>query len=580
MRGYIDKIVLEGLPVSGGIGIGRLMCIKEISYDVNTQLIDEAEVESQITNLEVAICKTFIEIYDLKDGFKGLLSEEENRIFEFYNEILDDSYFFEEIKNTIRHDKYHADNAIYTCIQKYIDCIQGSDNEYVKYRIFDLNDVRKRLIKNVYGHSEVNYEEINASHIVAVRELNPIIAGVLSKKEVRGVVAQEGAGYFTHASIILKSVGIPNLGNVDFKELIQHQDKDVIIDCNKGIMIVNPDNSQIFCYSEKLRGKADIKNIDNFEPAVTMDGYKISLYASISSLKEFNIAKRTNFDGIGLVRTESIFINYNKVPDEKRQFAIYSKMAKTMKNRMLVLRTVDIGGDKVPGSLDFYKAPSERTTRGIKRSLEHKNELTLQMRSIIRANCYGNIGITFPMVNNADEIREIKEIIKGIENETRAENNGVNSRIKIGAFIETISAVEDIENIIKEVDFINIGTNDLLHQFCGLNRKCSTVLKDNYLDPEFIKIVKICVECAKKNSKHVVLCGEMASDPMSVVVLIGLGVKDLSITLGAFYDIYEIIRKTNCEQAAKITGKVVRSKSMEEVKKMLSDCLRSFEKIH
>ena len=569
----MDKIVLEGLPVSGGIGIGRFICVKEISYDVNTQLIDEGEVESQITDLEVAICKTFIEIYDLKDGFKGLLSEEENRIFEFYNEILDDSYFFEEIKNTIRNEKYHADNAIYTCIQKYIDCIQNSDNEYVKYRIFDLNDVRKRLIKNVYGHSEVNYEEINSSHVVAVRELNPIIAGVLSKKEVRGVVAQEGAGYFTHASIILKSVGIPTLGNINFKELIQHQEKDVIIDCNKGIMIVNPDDSQIFSYSEKLRGKADIKNIDNFEPAVTMDGCKISLYASISSLKEFNIAKRINFDGIGLVRTESIFINYNKVPDEKRQFAIYSKMAKTMKNRMLVLRTVDIGGDKVPGSLDFYKAPSEYTTRGIKRSLEHKNELTLQMRSIIRAKGYGNIGITFPMVNNADEIREIKEIIRGIENETKAENNEGNSRIKIGAFIETISAVKDIENIIKEVDFINIGTNDLLHQFCGLNRKCSTVLKDNYLDPKFIKIVKKCVDCAKDNGKHVVLCGEMASDPMSVVVLIGLGVKDLSITLGAFYDIYEIIRKTNCEEAAKITGKAVRSKSMEEVKKMLSDCL-------
>lgn len=575
MRGYMDKIVLEGLPISGGIGIGRLICIKEISYDVNTQLIDEAEVENQITDLEVAICKTFIEIYDLKDGFKGLLSEEENRIFEFYSEILDDSYFFEEIKNTIRNKKYHADNAIYTCIQKYIDCIQDSDNEYVKNRIFDLNDVRKRLIKNVYGHSEVNYEEINSSHIVAVKELNPIIAGVLSKKEVRGVVAQEGAGYFTHASIILKSVGIPTLGNINFKETIQHQDKDTIIDCNNGVMIINPDNSQIFTYSEKLRRKINIKDIDNFEPAITVDGHKIFLYASISSLKEFNIAKRINFDGIGLVRTESIFIDYNKVPDEKRQFAIYSKMARAMKNRILVIRTVDIGADKVPGSLDFYKAHSERTVRGIRRSLQHKKELTLQMRTIIQANAFGNIGITFPMVNNADEIREVKEIIKGIENEIKAENNERNCQIEIGAFIETISAVEDIENIIKEVDFINIGTNDLLHQFCGLNRKCSTVLKDNYLDPEFIKIIKTCVDCAKENGKRVILCGEMVSDPVSIIVLIGLGVKDLSITLGAFCDIYEIIRKTNCEEAAKITEKAVSSKSIEEVKKMLSDCLRS-----
>lgn len=569
MYGYMDKIVFEGLPVSGDIGIGKLKCIKDINYEVNNRLIDEVDIESQITDLEVAICKTFIEIYDLKDGFKGLLSEEENRIFEFYNEILDDSYFFEEIKNTIRNEKYHADNAIYTCIQRYIDSIQESDNEYVKFRIFDLNDVRKRLIKNIYGDSEVNFEEIDSSHVVAVRELNPIIAGVLSKKEVRGVVAQEGAGYFTHASIILKSVGIPTLGNINYKELAKYQNKDVVIDCNKGIMIINPDKNEVSSYSEKILGKDSIENIENFEPAVTRDGHKISLYASISSLKEFNIAKRSDFDGIGLVRTESIFINYSKVPDEKRQFAIYSKMAKAMKSKMVVLRTVDIGGDKVPVNLDFYKTASRDTSRGIKRSLEHKNELAMQMRSIVHANIYGNIGITFPMVSSAEEIKEVKEIIRGIENEAEVKNKEENKRIKIGAFIETISAVEDIENIIKEVDFVNIGTNDLLHQFCGLNRMCTTILKDNYLDPEFIKMVKLCVDCAKKHNKPVVVCGEMASDTRSVVILLGLGVRDLSITLGTFYDVYEIIVKTNSKKAAEMTKKALQSKSLEEVKKIL-----------
>lgn len=570
MHEFIDKVVFEGLPVSGGIGIGKLICVKDTDYEVNSGLIDETQVESQITDLEVAICKTFIEIYDLKDGFKGLLSDEENRIFEFYSEILDDSFFFEEIKNVIRQDRYHADNAIYKCIQGYIDCIQESDNEYVKNRIFDLNDVRKRLIKNVYGDSEVNFDNIDSSHIVVVRELNPIIAGVLSKKEVKGVVAEEGAGYFTHASIILKSVGIPTLGNVNFKDLVQYRDNNAVIDCNKGILIINPDNNQIFNYNEKLKGKDSIKNFHYFEPAITTDGHKVSLYASISSLKEFNIAKRTNFDGIGLVRTESIFINYSKVPDEKRQFAIYAKMAKTMKNRMIVLRTADIGGDKVPGIHNLYKAPSENNPRGIKRSLDHKNEFVLQMRSIVRANAYGNVGITFPMVTSADEIREVKKIIRDIEADPSVKNN---ERIKIGAFIETISAVNDINNIIEEVDFINIGTNDLLHQFCGLNRKCSTILKENYLDPEFIKMVKLCVDNAKSRNKPVVVCGEMASDPISALVLLGLGVKDLSLTLGAFYDIYEIIGKVNCEDAEKIAEKVVQSQDIGEVKKILSDWL-------
>jgi len=572
--GYMNRVVFEGLPVSSGLGIGKLICLKDISYEVNTGLIDESEIESQITDLEVAICKTFIEIYDLKDGFKGLLSEEENRIFEFYNQILDDSYFFEEIKNIIRKEKYHADNAIYTCIQRYMNCLVESDNEYVKYRIFDLNDVRKRLIKNVYGDSELNFEDINSSHVVVVRELNPIIAGVLSKKEVKGVVAEEGAGYFTHASIILKSVGIPTLGGINFKELAKYQERDVIIDCNKGITIVNPNLIEINSYHESEQDRECIKNIEQLEPSVTIDGQKISLYASISSLKEFNIAKRVNLDGIGLVRTESIFINYSKVPDEKRQFAIYSKMAKAMKNKMVVVRTVDIGGDKVPGTLDFHKTSYKHISRGIKRSLEHKDELAMQMRSIIRANIYGNIGITFPMVNSAEEIIEVKEIIRRIENEKEVKNNGENKGIEIGAFIETISAVEDINNIIEEIDFINIGTNDLLHQFCGLNRKCSVVMKDNYLDPEFLKIVKTCIDCAKQRKKPIVLCGEMSSDPMSVVVLIGLGVNDFSITLGSFYDINKVIRKTNCKQAAEIAQKAIQSKSIDEVRRLLYNSLR------
>lgn len=573
MYRYMDKVVFEGLPVSGGIGIGKLKFFKDINDEVNHGLIDESQAENQITDLEVAICKTFIEIYDLKDGFKGILSEEENRIFEFYNEILDDNYFFEEIKSTIRQEKYYADNAVYKCIQRCIDSIAESDNEYVKQRVFDLNDVRKRLIKNIHGDNEVNLNDIDSSSIVVVGELNPIIAGVLSKKEVKGVVAQAGAGYLSHASIILKSVEIPTLGQMDFKKLMEFVDKNAIIDCDKGILIVNPDSSELNYYNEKLKGLDGDKASDNFEPAITSDGHRISLYASISSLKEFSITKKANFDGIGLVRTESLFISYSKVPDEKKQFAAYSKMVKAMKNKRVVIRTVDIGGDKVPGILNFHNESLDNNSRGIKRTLEHKDELKAQMRSIIRASAYGNVCITFPMVNSAEEIRAARKIINEIEEEPLIKNNEEIGKIGIGAFVETISAVNDLQNIIKEVDFINIGTNDLVYQFCGLNRKCSTIEKNNYLDPEFIKMVKLCVDTAKDYNKHVIICGEMASDPMTVFILLGMGVKDFSLTLGAFHSIYEVIRKVNYEDAQKITEKVIQSTEVEEVIQILSDYL-------
>lgn len=569
----MDKVVFEGLPVSGGIGIGKLIVFRDINDEVNHGLIDESEVENQITELEVAICKTFIEIYDLKDGFKGILSEEENRVFEFYNEILDDSYFFEEIKSTIRQDKCYADKAVYKCIQKCIDSIAESNNEYVKQRIFDLNDVRKRLIKNIHGDKEVNLNDIDSSSIVVLEELNPIIAGVLSKKEVKGVVAQTGAGYLSHASIILKSVQIPTLGQIDFKELMRFVDKDAVIDCDKGILIVNPDRSELNYYNEKIKGIHGEKDFDNFEPAITLDGQRVFLYASISSLKEFSITNKSNFDGIGLVRTESLFINYSKVPDEKKQFAAYSKMAKTLKNKKVVIRTADIGGDKVPGLLNFHKESLENNSRGIKRTLEHKDELKVQIRSIIRASAYGNVSITFPMVDYAEEIREVRTIINDIEDEPLIKVNEEIGKIEIGAFVETISAVNDLQNIIKEVDYINVGTNDLVHQFCGLNRKCSTIQKNNYLEPEFVKMVKLCVDTAKDYNKPVIVCGEMASDPMGVVILLGMGVKEFSLTLGAFHSIYDVIRKVNCEDAKRITEKVIQSTEVEEVIQILTDYL-------
>ncbi len=567
----MKKIVFEGTPVSGGIGIGNLIHVRDVNYDVNLGLIDESEVESQITDLEVAICKTFIEIHDLKDGFKGILSNEENRIFEFYKEILDDNYFFEEIKNAIRQKRYYADRAIFSCIQSYIDCIEDSGNEYVKHRIFDLNDVRKRLIRNMHGDNEINLDDIDSTHIVVVKELNPIIAGVLSKKDVKGVVAQEGAGYFSHASIILKSVGIPLLNNIAFKGILEYKGKQAIVDGNKGILVINPESSDIVSYNEKIMGNEIVKHSGTIEPAITTDGHRISLYASISSIKEFNIAKSFNFDGIGLVRTEALFINYAKVPDEKKQFSIYSRMAKAMDNKVVVLRTVDIGGDKVPGTLNLNSETYQNVSRGIRRSLEHKDELAVQIRSIIRAIAYGNVRITFPMVNSVGEIREIKEIIRDIQAEPAMQNIACIEKIKIGAFVETISAVDDINNIICEVDFINIGTNDLLYQYCGFNRKCSAINKENYLDPEFIKMVKLCVDTAKVHDKPVVICGEMATDPMTVLVLLGLGVSELSITPGAFSDIYSLIKKVNYEDAIKITNRAIHSIEIDEVKKILSD---------
>ena len=498
--------VFKAEAVSLGIGIGRIFIIKEPDVKANKNLIDESQIENEITNLEVAICRTFIEIHDLNDGFKGILSEEENRIFDFYTEILDDKSFFEEINNTIKHKKYSAQRAIHTCIQKYMDEILKSDNEYIKQRAFDLDDVRKRLIKNISGSSGIRMEEITRDHIVLVDELKPILAAELGKKEVRGVVAREGAGYFTHASIILRSTGIPTLNGVCIQELDKFLDRPAILDAINGVLIVNPSEHDIknckrnlikktgSCVKDSSEDDALLHDVNN-ESLMTKDGVRVHLFVNISSVKEFIMAKKLDIEGIGLVRTESLFINYKKIPDEKRQFAAYQKMVASMTYKPVIIRTTDIGGDKVPGVLSINDKSLSRSSRGIKRSLEQRQEFVTQIRAILRAAEYGNASISFPMVETAEEIKEARKIIDDVNDELE-ETYGKRQKIRVGTMIETALAVENLEEILEQVDFISIGTNDMLHQICEQSRKCSTLEKRSYLEPIMLNTIKRCVDKA------------------------------------------------------------------------------------
>lgn len=580
----MGRKVLEGESVSVGIGMGKIYIIKDADIIINEELIGESEVEKQITDLEVAICKTFIEIYDLKDGFKGILSEEEDRIFEFYKAILDDRTFFEEIKDAIKTKKYRAEKAIHTCIQKYMDEILESNNEYVKQRVFDLNDVRKRLIKNISGDNEIKFGKINSDHIVLVKELTPIIATALSKRGVKGIAAKDGAGYFTHASIILRSAGIPTLNGICLEEFQEFEDDFAIVDCEAGKLIINPSKQDKKMYKFSSFKKAGIKSYHKTSdakdviasgPILTLDGRRVRLMANISSVEEFSLAKKLNIDGIGLVRTESLFINYKKIPDEKRQYLIYSKIARDMANKPVVIRTADIGGDKMPDTLGINEQSLSRSSRGIKRSLEQKEEIVTQIRAIIRASEFGDISITFPMVDTAEQIKEVKKIIDNVDEELASIDKRPRKAIRTGALIETESSVQNLKEILKEVDFISIGTNDLMHQICDQNRKCSTLEKRSYLEPVLLETIQYCIKSAVDNNKTASICGEMATDPMAVIILLGMGAHDLSMSPASITNIYNFIRRVSFIEAKDIAKKAVQSGGLEEVKNMLSEWLES-----
>ena len=408
------SMIFKGIPVSNGIATGQLHIIEQHAPYIDRGVIEVTQVEAEIKRLELAVEDTLVELGCLKDNFGKGLEGQGKLIFEAHEAVLKDEYFIDEIKSIIRSTRCFAENAVDICIQAYTKEIEGSNNEYAKQRIYDLNDIGSKVIKNIVGESMAVFDEIKDRQIVCLKELTPSFAAMLSRKSIAGVVAQEGGGYLSHAAIILRGLEIPTLNNISFKEMRNCDKHSAIIDSSAGTLTVDPEQHEIEKYGEILKENAEkhhelcaVKD----KPAITVDGYKIGISANISSLEECDIAIRKNVDGIGLVRTETLFLNSLKMPGEKEQFLVYSKIAKDMKYKPVIIRTVDIGGDKIPGFMTDKEDEAQKL-RGLGYSLAHKDQFITQIRSIIRAAEFGNVSITFPMVNNGSEIREVKKPYK------------------------------------------------------------------------------------------------------------------------------------------------------------------------
>jgi phosphoenolpyruvate-protein phosphotransferase (PTS system enzyme I) len=570
----MGKITLKGNSVSQGVGIGGIYVCKAPKIDINREKIKEDRVDGEIINLEVAVCKTYLEIYDLYNGFEDILSDEEKRILDIYNAILDDVYFFQELKDTVTNERITADHAIEKCMKKYILEIQSTQNDYAKQRISDLNDISVRLIKNIFPNNDVvNLENMNSSHIVFVKELNPTLAITLGKKKVQGVVAQEGAGYLSHASIILRGLGIPLVNGVEYERVASFHEHLAVVDGFEGTVLIEPNDPEINQYREIFR--RDLLQKKEFEqdqdvPVETMDKVKVGLSVNISNIDDFRAVQNKNIDGIGLVRSETLLIQYRKLPSEMRQTMVYSGIAKGMKNKPVVIRTFDMGGDKSVMCAIAKEDWKKNSQRGIQWSLNHEDDFRIQCRSILKASPYGFIKISFPMVDYANDIIKAKEILEEEEKYLTQKGHAGVRKIQIGAVIESQKGVDNIKEILKVVDFISIGTNDLLQGILSCSRRTIGNEIREYFDPRFLKAIDVVVKNAKEHGVFVSVCGEMASDPLAAVVLIGLGIHDLSVAPSCVSYIKRTIRDLYYEVAKELVDRVLECDELEDVMKILS----------
>lgn len=563
--------MFPGYPVSLGVGTGKIIFYKQDEIKINTRVIDVLEIDKEVVKLEVAICKTFIEIYDLHENFNGNTNDEEKNIADVYRAILDDAYFFEEMKETIHKKLCTVENAIDICIKRYINELEISDNEYAKQRTYDLNDIRIRLIKNVFGESTSNLENITSEHIVLVDELTPTLAIILGRIGVRGIAARVGGSYLSHASILLRSSGIPTINNVDIGEIEKFENQLAIINGTKGFLIIDPNNGEF----EDARNKNNCtKKSTNDVSIKTLDSHQIGIFANISHMNDLNYVKTMNIDGVGLVRTETLFMNDEKCFNENRQYEVYTKIVKKMKLKPVTIRTVDVGGDKQSlCTLSRNQTPLHKS-RGIKWLLNNPQDFKVQVRAILRAARHGNVRISFPMVENADEIREGRKIINNIIKEVCLTDNEF-QKMRTGVLIETKNAVNNIDEILEEVDFISIGTNDLLQEILGFNRMSKEIGKDEFLNPKFLRTLDYCIQKIKKKKIFINVCGEMAADPFGSILLLGMGVNNLSMNPLAIPNISKVLREIHLEDCKRILKDALKIDETKAVKKIICKMLNN-----
>ena len=560
-----------GISVSNGIGIGKAKIIKEDDILVSEHHIQDTEINENIRIFKHSIENVIKEIDIFINNFQ-LLGDDLN-IIETHKMILLDPVFHDSIEKLIKDEKRNIEHAIKLHFDKTIDYFKNLDVELYADRAIDYEDVYKRLVRYIKKTDNNELNEINTGEIVVIEDIPPSWISVLHKKKIEGIVLLKGTKT-SHSVIIARALGIPIVTGIKSSHKI-YSDCTLIIDAAEGCIISNPSEEDIDFYTHK---KNDIDNktleLSKFKDiaAKSEDCDTVLLLSNIELPEEIEQVLDLNTDGIGLFRTEYLYLNRQNLPSEEEQFQEYKMIAEKLGSKVFTIRTIDIGGDKVAG----WYTPSKEANpylgcRGIRFSLKHINIFKTQIRAILRASIYGNIQIMFPMISSIEEFLQAKNIVKLCMTELKSEKIEFNENIKIGTMIEVPSAALNSDILAKHSDFLSIGTNDLLQYVVAVDRNNEHV--ESYYCPyvpAFLKLIAKTVKSAKKNNKPVAICGELANDMNFTTFLLCIGVRELSMGNQHILNLKKHIRSINIQSGLPFLKDLLRCYTIEGVKKWIN----------
>ena len=568
---------LTGLPAAPGFGRGRAHILQP---SVSFAMIEDRRSEDRDAERQrfwAAIAESAVELESLRARLAKRLPEFDAGVIAAHRLMLEDRGFTSKVEARVK-EGLVAEAALRHVVEEYLATFEGMRDNYLRERAADVKDVGLRILRNLLGVEEPE-RALEKDSVLVAQEITLSDLTLVDHEHLRGIVLATG-GVTSHASILAKSFEIPTVVGVDHLTEAVHEGDDIIVDGNSGVIYVEPPPDVAKEYDRLDRQyRAFNRELDALknEPAETTDGRRVHLYANIGLIADVLLAHRHGAEGVGLYRTEFPFLTYREFPDEEEQYQLYVRMVRGMEGRPVTIRTLDLGADKYPA---YIRSPREDNPflgwRSIRISLEAPELFKVQLRAILRAATLGRIRILFPMISSIEEIRRAKELLEEAKDELRQQGRDFDPSVPIGMMIEVPSAVWLATQLIREVDFFSIGTNDLIQYLLAVdrnNRKVAPLYEP--LHPAVLMAVHETVQAAKGAGKWVGMCGEMAADPLCTLVLLGLGLDDLS--MGPFFIpvIRRMIRSVPYAAARTMTRDVLTMSTIKEVKGYLFDGMKS-----
>lgn len=574
-----NEVMYHGIAASSGIAIGIALVVggtNRSSLDLEPKPITEAEVPAETARLNAALAKTRAQILELQARVKSSLASQEASIFEAHLLIVDDKVLIQEVYDGIRKQLQAADVVFAGIMKRYIAAISAVNDQYLKERAADVADVAYRVLDNLSGESRQLLDHLPGQRILISRDLTPSDTAMLDRENVQAFATETGSRT-SHTAILARSMRIPAVVGVTNLAANVHNGDLIIIDGFIGAIITNPKPETLELYAQKEVSKEQLFNQLQQESSLeseTIDGYRIHLSANIDDVGDIDDVRKSGAAGIGLFRTEYLFMD--KIPTEEEQFEVYRKIVAGADGQGVIIRTLDLGGDKLSAVLQTTPDPNPFLgQRSIRLCLAYPELLMPQLRAILRASAFGPARLMFPMVTCEDEIDRLKEMLDKARTELRLEKLKFDEHMEVGIMVETPSAALFAEHLARKVDFFSIGTNDLVQYTMAVDRgneKVATLYRPAH--PVILMLINNIVKAADAAGIWVGVCGEMASDPRFIPLLVGLGVQELSMSTGALGAARRVVRSLRMFEAEKFAQDAMKCADHRQVLEMADSLLQ------